>query len=387
VCCCELISDGSPVATVDDLQDDPLSRTSTSVLLQPDFRGFLSPSPSAGPRTESAKCGRNESEYPHTSDEQGLTLTFAEGGEVMSIFVSGLIKENSDLKRRVKALEERTDDLSSKLKHVLSIIGHAPPAANAFTGGYKTSNVHEVDTPINSISGDNVTSITKEVTTDDDDRAVDSKNEDFPSSISCSEVRINQTYANITRKLKTKENTPDSQKKLTNGMDRPDNIPTKKHWSLNGKNNRERPGRSGVINKVLTPGDSSVRPKKKEKITLVGASTGHHGVIKTANPPQKRKALFVSRLSPEIKAIDIEGYLDGIVEGLNCKCIKLKTRFDSYSSFWVDAPEDMFSKVFRTEVWPEGSIISEFFGRLKPQQILDEELGKNRASPDTNRHV
>lgn len=47
-------------------------------------------------------------------------------------------------------------------------------------------------------------------------------------------------------------------------------------------------------------------------------------------------------------------------------CTKLKPRHPSYSSFHLSVADDMFERVNATELWPNGSIFRQFFGRLLP---------------------
>mgnify|MGYP003623439250 FL=1 len=48
---------------------------------------------------------------------------------------------------------------------------------------------------------------------------------------------------------------------------------------------------------------------------------------------------------------------------------KLKTKYDTYASFHVEFLEEQFDEVFRAESWPEGSFVSQFYGKLRTEQI------------------
>lgn len=52
------------------------------------------------------------------------------------------------------------------------------------------------------------------------------------------------------------------------------------------------------------------------------------------------------------------------------KCHKLVTKYQTYSSFHVQVLETDLERVSDPSVWPEGCIISEFYGRLKNEQIV-----------------
>jgi hypothetical protein len=85
----------------------------------------------------------------------------------------------------------------------------------------------------------------------------------------------------------------------------------------------------------------------------------------------KTKALFVSRLSPEVSASDIEKSLK---EQLNLSfviSIKLKTKNNSYAPFHVSATEDDFPLFHNSGVCPDGCLIAPLYGRLNRDQICN----------------
>jgi hypothetical protein len=49
--------------------------------------------------------------------------------------------------------------------------------------------------------------------------------------------------------------------------------------------------------------------------------------------------------------------------------IILKTKFSTYASFHVLVNEDDFPLINNTGVWPNGCLITPFFGKLTPEQI------------------
>lgn len=81
---------------------------------------------------------------------------------------------------------------------------------------------------------------------------------------------------------------------------------------------------------------------------------------------------FVSRLDPSLCAEDLAKDLLKDVEGLSSvKCCKLKTRHSSYSSFHVVVPEDQKQLVSTGDVWPSGSLVRFFTGRLLQSYVLE----------------
>jgi hypothetical protein len=88
-----------------------------------------------------------------------------------------------------------------------------------------------------------------------------------------------------------------------------------------------------------------------------------------ASKKERSKALFVSRFSPEVTTVDAEKSLE---EQLNLKrliCTRLKTKFNSYTSFHVLVNEGDFHLINNTGVWPNGCLIAPCFGKLTPDQI------------------
>jgi hypothetical protein len=50
-------------------------------------------------------------------------------------------------------------------------------------------------------------------------------------------------------------------------------------------------------------------------------------------------------------------------------CIKLRTKFNSYSFFHISVMEDEFA-VINTGVWSSGCFIAPYYGKLTPDQIF-----------------
>lgn len=103
---------------------------------------------------------------------------------------------------------------------------------------------------------------------------------------------------------------------------------------------------------------------------LVISGSNKNSGLKTVSKLPRRKALFVSRLSPETSE-------EVINESLNflhldyLKCRRLKSRFPSYASFHIETYEKDFEKLLDECVWPEGCIVSEFRGRLRNDQVCN----------------
>jgi hypothetical protein len=99
------------------------------------------------------------------------------------------------------------------------------------------------------------------------------------------------------------------------------------------------------------------------------------GVRNSANLPivfkkERSKALFISRFSPEDLASDIENSVKEQISLKRLGCSRLKTKFNSYSSFIISVNEEDFSLINNTGVWPSGCLIAPFYGKLTSDQIF-----------------
>jgi hypothetical protein len=81
------------------------------------------------------------------------------------------------------------------------------------------------------------------------------------------------------------------------------------------------------------------------------------------------KALFVSRFSPDVTSADVEQSLKDQLELTSLTCTKLKTKFNSYSSFHIAVSEDDFHLISNTEVCPIDCLIVPYYGHLDLEQI------------------
>jgi hypothetical protein len=86
--------------------------------------------------------------------------------------------------------------------------------------------------------------------------------------------------------------------------------------------------------------------------------------------PERSKALFVSRFSPKVTADDVHRSLKEQLSLKRLVCTKLKTEFNSYSSFHISVTVDEFSDINNVDVWPSGCLIAPYYGKLTPDQIF-----------------
>lgn len=105
-----------------------------------------------------------------------------------------------------------------------------------------------------------------------------------------------------------------------------------------------------------------VNKRRRNKTIVNGINT--HAKLRVI---AKSKALFVTRLDPETNNTDVENFIREN-NNISAKVTKLKTKHHSYASFHVEVSENDFEALFTSEIWPEGSLISEFFGKLRTEQ-------------------
>ncbi|KAJ8885325.1 hypothetical protein PR048_011522 [Dryococelus australis] len=74
------------------------------------------------------------------------------------------------------------------------------------------------------------------------------------------------------------------------------------------------------------------------------------------------KAMFVSHFAPEVEESDIVTYINQELIVSELKVSKLKTKYHTYSSFYVAVANS--DRIFNTVFWLAGSLISPFYSCL-----------------------
>ena len=70
--------------------------------------------------------------------------------------------------------------------------------------------------------------------------------------------------------------------------------------------------------------------------------------------------VFISRLQPHVQTIDINRHVKKMTK-LNVHSIKLKPKFDTYSSFLIQSSGHVIQKLLDSDVWPEGTLVRKYF--------------------------
>jgi hypothetical protein len=112
-------------------------------------------------------------------------------------------------------------------------------------------------------------------------------------------------------------------------------------------------------------------PLTKPRPLLIGNKSGSS--LSTVPKRVRTKALFVSRFSPEVSSAEVEQSLNDQLELVSLKCTRLKTKYNSYSSFHISVSEDDFDLINDANLWPTGCLIAPYYGRLNPDQIYSAE--------------
>lgn len=97
-------------------------------------------------------------------------------------------------------------------------------------------------------------------------------------------------------------------------------------------------------------------------------------------PRPRRKAMFVSKLSPDTTPAQLQEHFSSIgVQPLACR--RLKTRYASYSSFHVALEDEAFQRLQDPNLWPKNCLFKPFEGTLHDHHLHTSET--RQAVKDT----
>ena len=95
---------------------------------------------------------------------------------------------------------------------------------------------------------------------------------------------------------------------------------------------------------------------------------GTNDFLQSAKKPPRSKAIFVTRLAPGTSQNLIENHLKSNIKIPTAICSKLKTKHDTYSSFHISVEESDIDKIMDPNSWPEGALLTTYFGKLNEEQ-------------------
>ncbi|GBM57525.1 hypothetical protein AVEN_97641-1 [Araneus ventricosus] len=138
-------------------------------------------------------------------------------------------------------------------------------------------------------------------------------------------------------------------------------------------------GQSKVISHVVK--------EKKSNSKVVLNDAGKNSNLEIVGKMPKRKAIFLSRLGPSTTVNDITNYLSSLkLQYLQCN--RLKTKFQSYASFHIEVYECDLQLLLDASFWPEGCLITEFYGKLRKDQISQAFTSESPANlPESNSSI
>lgn len=118
--------------------------------------------------------------------------------------------------------------------------------------------------------------------------------------------------------------------------------------------------------KASEPAPNPKPPQRKNhKNVIIGCGKKDPSLVK-----KKTKCIFVSRLAPDVESTTLEALLENVLQSDKMVCTRLKTKYPSYSSFHIKIDADGYDLLINPEVWPEGTLICPFLGRLQEDQIF-----------------
>lgn len=117
--------------------------------------------------------------------------------------------------------------------------------------------------------------------------------------------------------------------------------------------------------KASTEDDDGFTKVVRRKPTMkTGVAKNSAMTAVSAHP--RTKSLFVSRLAPNESETNVVTIVASVLGNKEVICTNLKPEHPSCSSFSLSVADDMFERVNSPELWPDGSIFRQFFGRLLP---------------------
>ncbi len=116
------------------------------------------------------------------------------------------------------------------------------------------------------------------------------------------------------------------------------------------------------------------RPRRSPAKGKSGPVEGIHAGSKLKGavglPPRVSRTVFVSRFATETAAKDVADAL-AAVDVRDCLVSRMKTRYESYTSFHIRVNVEVLEKVLASAMWPVGSIVKMFLGKLFDEKVVE----------------
>jgi hypothetical protein len=149
-------------------------------------------------------------------------------------------------------------------------------------------------------------------------------------------------------------------------------------WTLVQNKKYNKPKQSNGNPKTTSNVPSSV---KNSKSALVKGTKVTSRLKISAQQP-KTRALFVTRFDACVTNNEIIDYLkeNGNLSPLNC--VKLKTKFPGYSSFYILVNQNEYDLIANPSFWPEGVLYTQFYGKLKEDTVIHKDSVHQTNQPN-----
>lgn len=127
-------------------------------------------------------------------------------------------------------------------------------------------------------------------------------------------------------------------------------------------------------NRQLVMSNNTLEASQKKHMQVGVRNNANIKVVTKPVRPQM-KSIFVTRFAPEVTENDITAYINNEIEITHLKVAKLKTKHDSYSSFYIAVEAANFERIFNIVFWPAGCLICPFYGKLHDDQLYTPNKG------------
>ena len=125
-----------------------------------------------------------------------------------------------------------------------------------------------------------------------------------------------------------------------------------------------------------------VGPSKKKFINIGKLSTNDCNVKAIKRPV----SLFVTRFLPSTSSDEVKRFVkDQYPNATDVTCSKLKTKYDSYSSFKIDLMGDSFQDAINMNNWPVGILVKKFYNQSRSE--TGRPKNSDSRSEDSTNHI
>ncbi|KAH8026315.1 hypothetical protein HPB51_019554 [Rhipicephalus microplus] len=125
---------------------------------------------------------------------------------------------------------------------------------------------------------------------------------------------------------------------------------------------------------VMPATASSAAGERKKKLALFRAmKTSTISVAQRPQRPRRPKSFFVTKLSRDTSAADIKKHIASLdLSSISCR--RLQTKFQSYSSFYIELDEQTLQRLNDPSMWPLGCLFMSFRGELREDLLHPSEF-------------